>query len=541
MSLIQYIRRETVEVRIGPTRIGAGNPVAVQSMTDTDTGDVEASVAQIGRLHAAGCRIVRLTTQGMREAESMREIAAIVREKYPDMALVADVHFQPAVALALAGVVDKVRINPGNYHDKGGEFAKLIEKCKAAGTAVRIGVNHGSLAPRMVEKWGDTPRGMVESAMEFLRACRTMEFDQAVVSMKSSNVRVMVHAYRMLAAAMEAEDMRFPLHLGVTEAGNGLEGRIKSAAGIGALMADGLGDTIRVSLTEPPENEIPVARELVAYFEGREKCPAAPAVADGTIYKPFEYSPRRSLAIGRVGGDNKPVIHSELSFQELTQLGCGIVALDGGCNAPAEWRSAVLNMMSQGDRRPVILHKKYTDMASALRHCERSEVERGHPVWIASSAEPPRNDVETLAVRAAADFGLPLLDGLADGLWIECPGVPQKTIDEISLSILQACRLRMSRAEFIACPGCGRTLYELAPTLERIKTATAHLAGLKIGVMGCIVNGPGEMADADYGYVGAGPGNITLYRGREVVRRDIPQSEALDALIDLLKADGKWK
>ncbi len=518
MSLMQYKRRETAEVRIGPVRIGAGNPVAVQSMTDTDTNDIEASVAQIGRLYDAGCRIVRLTTQGMREAESMREIVARVRGEYPDMALVADVHFQPAVALALAGVVDKVRINPGNYHDKGDDFAKLIDKCKAAGTAVRIGVNHGSLAPRIVERWGDTPRGMVESAMEFLRVCGGMDFGQAVVSMKSSNVRVMVHAYRMLAAAMDAEGMRFPLHLGVTEAGNGLEGRVKSAAGIGALLADGLGDTIRVSLTEPPENEIPVALALADYFAGRENCPAAPAVADETLYRPFEYSPRGSLAIGRVGGENKPVIHSELSFRELTQLGCGIVVLEGGgnghseCNAPAEWRSGVLNMMSQGDRRPVILHKRYTE-----------------------------DSAETLAIKSAADFSLPLLDGLADGIWIECPGVPQKTIDEISLAILQACRLRMSRAEFIACPGCGRTLYDLAPTLERIKAATAHIAGLKIGVMGCIVNGPGEMADADYGYVGAGPGRITLYRGREVVRRDLPQSEALDALVELLKSDGLWR
>ncbi len=511
-SLIKYSRRKTAEVRIGPVRIGAGNPVAVQSMTDTDTNDIEASVAQIGRLHDAGCRIVRLTTQGMREAETMLSIVARVRGLYPDMALVADVHFQPAVALALAGVVDKVRINPGNYHDKGGEFAKLIDKCKDTGTAVRIGVNHGSLAPRIVEQWGDTPCGMVESAMEFLRICRERDFDQVVVSMKSSNVRVMMHAYRMLTAAMDAEDMRFPLHLGVTEAGNGLEGRIKSAAGIGALLADGLGDTIRVSLTEPPENEIPVALALVDHFAGRGQCPPVPAVAGETLYEPFEYSPRRSLAIGRVGGGNRPVIHGELSYQELAQLGCGMVILEGGCNSPAEWRSAVLNMMARGDRRPVILHRKYTETLP-----------------------------ETLAFRAAADFSLPLLDGLADGVWIECPGVPQKTIDEISLSILQACRLRMSRAEFIACPGCGRTLYDLAPTLERIKAATAHLAGLKIGVMGCIVNGPGEMADADYGYVGAGPGKITLYRGREVVRRDIPQSEALDALVDLLKTDGNWR
>jgi (E)-4-hydroxy-3-methylbut-2-enyl-diphosphate synthase len=374
---MDFMRRKTNEVRIGPVAIGGGNPVAVQSMCDTDTNDVEASLAQIGRLREAGCRIVRLTAQGMREAESMREIAGRVRSQWPDVALVADVHFQPAVALALAGVVDKVRINPGNYNlsftaspsseARGSNFTELVDKCRDTGTAVRIGVNHGSLAARIVERYGDTPRGMAASAMEFLRVCRGREFDQVVVSMKASNPRVMVAAYRELVAAMDTEDMHYPLHLGVTEAGSGLEGRVKSAVGTGALLVDGVGDTIRVSLTEPPENEIPVAR-----------------------------------------------------------------------------------------------------------------------------------------------------------------------------AILQACGLDRSRTEFIACPGCGRTLFALSPVLEEIKAGVGHLPGLKIAVMGCIVNGPGEMADADYGYVGAGSGRITLYRGREVVRRDVPQGEALGALVELLRADGVW-
>jgi (E)-4-hydroxy-3-methylbut-2-enyl-diphosphate synthase len=357
-------------------------------MCDTDTNDIEASVAQIGRLRDAGCRIVRLTTQGMREAESMRDIARRVRKAWPDVALVADVHFQPAVAMELAGVVDKVRINPGNYAVgsttspslregtppyHGGEFCaskafeELVDRCREAGTAIRIGVNHGSLATRIVEEFGDTPAGMVASAMEFLRVCRERNFDQVVVSMNSSNPRVMVAADRELVAAMAADGMKYPLHLGVTEAGSGLEGRMKSAVGIGALLLDGIGDTIRVSLTEPPENEIAAARE-----------------------------------------------------------------------------------------------------------------------------------------------------------------------------ILQASGVERSRTEFVACPGCGRTLFALSPVLEEIKAAVGHLPALKIAVMGCIVNGPGEMADADYGYVGAGAGHITLYRRREVVRRDIPQSEALDALIGLLKADGVW-
>jgi (E)-4-hydroxy-3-methylbut-2-enyl-diphosphate synthase len=508
-SLTRFTRRHSDEVRIGSVVIGGTNPVAVQSMTDTDTGDIEASVAEIGRLRAAGCHIVRLTTQGLREAESMKTIARRVRSEWPDVALVADVHFQPAVALALAGVVDKVRINPGNYHDRGGEFVELIEKCRQTGTAIRIGVNHGSLARHIVERYGDTPRGMVASAMEFLRVCRERDFGAVVVSMKSSNTRVMVQAYRLLAVEMEVEGMHYPLHLGVTEAGNGIEGRIKSAVGIGALLADGLGDTVRVSLTESPENEIPVARAIVDYFADRADVPDAPAIKNEALYHPFEWSPRRSVAVGRVGGGNPPVIYGELGVSELALVGCGIVAMDGGTNAPAEWRAAVLNMIAEGDKRPVILHKTYSETSP-----------------------------EALAVRAACDLGLPLLDGLADGVWIECEGVPQAQINEISLAILQAARLRMSRAEFIACPGCGRTLYDLAPTLERIKAATAHLAGLKIGVMGCIVNGPGEMADADYGYVGAGPGKITLYRGQQVVRHDIPQEEALAALIDLLRADG---
>lgn len=365
------VRRITNEVRIGLVMIGGGldglrepNPVAVQSMCDTDTNDIEASVAQIGRLREAGCRIVRLTTQGMCEVESMREITRRVREAWPDVALVADVHFQPAVALALAGVVDKVRINPGNYGDpaKNGAFAELVDRCRETGTAIRIGVNHGSLS-------GDV-EAMVAGAMEFLKVCRERNFDQVVVSMKASGVSVMVEAYRKLVEAMDAETkagrpMKYPMHLGVTEVGNGLEGRMKSAVGIGALLVDGIGDTIRVSLTEPPENEIPVAQ-----------------------------------------------------------------------------------------------------------------------------------------------------------------------------AILQACGLDSSRAEFIACPGCGRTLFELGPVLERVKAATAHLGGLKIAVMGCIVNGPGEMADADYGYVGAGPGRVTLYRGREVVKRDIADTEALEALLDLLRGDG---
>lgn len=507
-------RRRSREVKIGSVAIGAGHPVAVQSMTDRNTNDTEACIAQTGRIRQAGGRIVRLTTQGLREAESMRIIAAEVRRRWPDTALVADVHFVPQVADAVAAFADKVRINPGNYNDRGGSFEALLEKCRRSGAALRIGVNHGSLSPKMVGLYGDTPEGMVESAMEYLRICRREGFDRVVISMKSSNTRVMVHAYRMLVAAMHLEGMDYPLHLGVTEAGSGLEGRIKSAVGIGALLADGVGDTIRVSLTEPPENEIPAAQAITAHF-------AAATASEGTFRKgqealrePFAYSRRLTASVGRIGGDNPPLLRSELLADEADALHDGRIAVIEavGPHPVEEWREAIVRMDAAGDRRPVILKRTY-----------------------------PSCDGTELAIRAAADFGVMFIDGLADGIWIEGPeGTPQADADGIALDILQASRARMSKTEFISCPGCGRTLYALQDTLAVVKERLSHLKGLKIAVMGCIVNGPGEMADADYGYVGAAPGRITLYRGKEPVRRNIPQEDALDALIALLRSDGRW-
>ena len=505
-------RRLTDEVAIRSIRIGGNRPVAVQTMTDRNTNDTEACIAQIGRIREAGGLIVRLTTQGVREAESLGRIAEEVHRRWPDVALVADVHFQPAVADADADYADKVRINPGNYNDRGGNFEALIEKCRRRGVALRIGVNHGSLSPRMVDRYGDTPEGMVASAMEFLRVCRQRQFDQVVISMKSSNTRVMVQAYRLLTAAMQAEGMRYPLHLGVTEAGNGIEGRIKSAVGIGALLADGIGDTIRVSLTEAPENEIPVAQELADYFAAQHRSPRRPAGYD-TLLDPFAYRRRETTPVGRLGGDNLPLLRSELNADEEQALteGAALLLDAAGDDPVGTWRAALAAMQQAGDRRPVMLHRHYDD-----------------------------TDPAAVALKAAADFGVMFIDGLADGLHIEAPALPQQTLDDIALHILQASRARMSRTEFIACPGCGRTLYALHDTLATIKSRLSHLKGLKIGVMGCIVNGPGEMADADYGYVGAAPDHITLYRGREAVRRNIPQSEALDALIALIKADGRW-
>jgi (E)-4-hydroxy-3-methylbut-2-enyl-diphosphate synthase len=506
-------RRRSREVSIGSVAIGSDHPVAVQSMTDRNTNDTEACIAQTGRIREAGCRIVRLTTQGLREAASMRTIAEQVKRRWPDTALVADVHFLPQVADAVARFADKVRINPGNYNDRGGNFEALLATCRLSGATLRIGVNHGSLSPAMAERYGDTPEGMVESALEHLRICRREGFDRVVVSMKSSNTRVMVHAYRMLVAAMQLEGMEYPLHLGVTEAGCGVEGRIKSAVGIGALLTDGVGDTIRVSLTEPPENEIPAAQAIIAHFN-ESACGGGPRRGQEALRTPFAYSRRETETVGRTGGAQTPLLYAELLPDELEALHQGRIAVieATGPRPVEEWREAIARMDSAGDRRPVILKRTY------------------------ATADPT-----SLAIEAAADLGVMFIDGLADGLWLESSaGIARHDLDAIALDILQASRARMSKTEFISCPGCGRTLYALQDTIAAVKERLSHLKGLKIAVMGCIVNGPGEMADADYGYVGAAPGKISLYRGKEPVQRNIPQEEALDALIRLLREDGRW-
>ena len=491
MNLTKFSRRKSLTVRIGSTIVGGENPIAVQSMTNTATADIAASVAQIERIADAGAPIVRLTAQGRKEGEAFAQIMPALKGDGYNTAIVADIHFVPEIASIAADYVDKVRINPGNYRTDGGELEALIEKCRKRGVALRIGVNHGSLAKHIVDSHGDTPQGMVASAMEFLTRCRAADFDQVVVSMKSSNTRVMVHAYRLLAEAMEREGMLYPIHLGVTEAGNGIEGRIKSAVGIGALLADGIGDTIRVSLTEAPENEVPVAKALVEYFANRE---GEFSVAHPERYSPTEYRRRSDI--------QTPIVHSEISDDFL-------VIDSVSANPTAEWRAAILNL--ECEKQPVVIRRKYDD-----------------------------STVESVAIKAAADMGQLLLDGLADGVWIVAPHLTEEQIHEIELHILQASRVRISHTEYIACPSCGRTLYDIEGTLAQIKAKTSHLKGLKIGVMGCIVNGPGEMADADYGYVGAAAEKITLYKGREVVCRNIPQEQALDRLIEIIKENGDW-
>ncbi len=490
IQLSRFKRLRTHEVSFGGVTIGGNQPIAVQSMTNTSTLDTEASVEQILRMDAAGCHIARLTAQGRAEGENLKNIVDQLRSQGSDISLVADIHFTPEVAMVAAQYVDKVRINPGNFSLKGDHLQRLIALCKERGVALRIGVNHGSLAEHIFDKYGDTPEGMVASAMEFLRLCRDAGFSQIVVSMKSSNTRVMVHAYRLLVKAMQSESMHYPIHLGVTEAGSGLEGRVKSAVGIGALLADGIGDTIRVSLTEDPVAEIPVAQYLVDHFKSRN---GEFEVLHPELYSPTIYRRRSSI--------QQPIIHSEIT-DKFT------IIESHSENPTAELRAAILNL---GDDRPVVVKRQY----------------RG-----ADSTE--------IAIAAAADLGVLFLDGLADGLWIDAPEIEQDEVEQIELMILQSARVRQSQTEYISCPSCGRTLYDIEGALTTIKARTSHLKHLKIGIMGCIVNGPGEMADADYGYVGAARGKITLYKNREVVERNIPQEEALDKLVDLIKSCGDW-
>ena len=488
-ATLKYSRRASHEVSFGGVTIGGNRPIAVQSMTNTPTADITLSVEQTMRIADAGAEIVRLTAQGKKEGEALAPIMAELHQRGCKAAIVADIHFTPEIAMIAAEAVDKVRINPGNFRTTNGELERLIEICRRRGVALRIGVNHGSLAKRIFDEWGDTPEGMVASAMEFLQMCRRAEFHDVVVSMKSSNTRVMVHAYRLLVEAMAKEGMTYPLHLGVTEAGDGIEGRIKSAVGIGALMADGIGDTLRVSLTEAPENEVPVGRFLATYYNNRT---AEFEVENMNSYSPTAFKARTN---------HKPITHSEIDDN--------YTVLEATSDNPThEWRAAIL---SSNEPRGIVIKRRYESA-----------------------------DIEVVALSAAADMGQLLIDGLAEGIWIDAPALSEEAITDIELMLLQASRLRFTRTEYIACPSCGRTLYDIQSTLANIKARTSHLKDLKIGVMGCIVNGPGEMADADYGYVGSSPEHITLYRGREIVERNIHQSEAIDHLIEIIKRDGRW-
>lgn len=611
MDLFNYHRRESSVVHVGALDMGGDNPVRIQSMTTTSTDDTEGSVAQAERIIKAGGELVRLTTQGVKEAENLKNINAGIRRDGFSTPLVADVHFNPRVADVAARYAEKVRINPGNYVDPARKFVKhdytdeeyaselkkieerlvpFLDICKENHTAIRIGVNHGSLSDRIRNRYGDTPEGIVESCMEFLRICKKHDFGDVVISIKSSNTVVMVRSVRLLVDTMDKEDMHYPLHLGVTEAGEGEDGRIKSAVGIGALLADGIGDTIRVSLTEEPEAEIPVARHLVDYIDRKAGHQLIPA----ETYEGFDWlrpERRTTKPVDNIGGGNVPVVmvsenadnaarDEDASKADYIYVGSNlpkerkegkryvvdyqlyvqaddksqlypifpVTAMPFVSMVQAKLKFLVLQFGTPADEYLACL-KTHPEIVVVCvsNHQNRLGSQRAlvHEMMIAGVENPVvfaqmyrLNDAEEFQLEAAADMGALMIDGLCDGIWLMNDGdIAPSTIEGTAFGILQAGRLRTSKTEYISCPGCGRTLYDLRDTIKRIHEATKDMKGLKIGIMGCIVNGPGEMADADYGYVGAGPGKISLYKGKECVEHNIPEGEAVERLLRLIKTD----
>lgn len=559
MNDFNYRRRHSSTVQIGNVPLGGDNPIRIQSMTSTSTLDTDASVAQCRRIFDAGADYVRLTAQGVREAHNIGEIRAALHAAGYTKPLVADIHFNPKAAFEAAATTDKVRINPGNFVDAARTFKKLeytdeeyaaeLEKirravvpflaiCREHHTAVRLGVNHGSLSDRIMSRYGDTPAGMVESAMEYLRIFREENFNDVAISIKASNTVIMVETVRRLVAEMDREDMHYPLHLGVTEAGDGEDGRIKSAVGIGTLLAEGIGDTVRVSLSEEPELEIPVARKLVDYITARE----GHAPISGCFAKAYNrIAPERrpTNAVGSIGGQNVPVVATALSPADVAAIATKPDFFLSNVN----WKAVDASAKSEGFSNDDVLlltshHANPVGEIEAFIHrlwdngCKA-------PVVVRMSYDDANE--EDVQVKAGADFGALLLNGLVDGIVLDAPNLPNNA-DAVAYSfgILQAARRRTTKTEYISCPSCGRTLYDLQHAVKEIKAATSHLKGLKIGIMGCIVNGPGEMADADYGYVGAAVGKVSLYKGKECVERNVPQDVALTHLIDLIKANGDW-
>ena len=547
-------------------------------MANVSTMDTDASVVQAISMARAGAEYIRFTAQGVREARNLGLIRRRLNELGCHTPLVADIHFNPKAADVAAEFVEKVRINPGNYVDGARtfradytdeDFAEGVRKirerfvpflrlCRAHGTAIRIGVNHGSLSDRIMSRFGDTPEGMTESCMEFLRLCREEQFDDVVISIKASNTVVMVRTVRLLVRTMDREGMHYPLHLGVTEAGNDEDGRIKSAVGIGALLTDGIGDTIRVSLSEPPEAEIPVARELIDHINRTRAEEYAPMPADfeGTETDYF----RRTRMVGDIGGGRQPVVLAEYTNGEepdetlrpdyLRHLPDGTFTStkDKRRTVPAphfveltpdELTDSRLEALNTDESSVIILRSVHTDSVNETRAAILRLRAAACQAPVILRRDYHEADLDRLRIAASADLGVLLIDGIADGLLLTQGGHSTPDTDRLAFGILQATRRRMSRTEYISCPGCGRTLSDLHQTISRIKAATGHLKGVKIGIMGCIVNGPGEMADADYGYVGAGPGRVSLYRGKECVLRSIPESEAVDRLLELIASDRK--
>lgn len=638
-NLTQYRRRKTREVFIGDVPLGGDNPIRVQSMTTVDTMDTAGSVEQVLRMVESGCEYVRITAPSMKEAENLRVIKNELRKRGCNVPLVADIHFTPNAAELAAKIVEKVRINPGNYADKKRfeeieytdetykaelarikeKFTPLVQICKEHKTAMRIGTNHGSLSDRIMSRYGDTPLGMVESALEFIRICEEMEYYDIVISMKSSNPQVMVQAYRLLVRKLDEEGLQpYPLHLGVTEAGEAEDGRIKSAVGIGTLLEDGLGDTVRVSLTEEPEVEGPVAKLMVERLWGREGH-AAIEEADNSVYHPYGYQKRESIEVVNFGGDNVPRVIADFSKIEnvgvkdlksighfylpeldkwtMNDLGCDyiysgsspvgfmlpnglkeIVDLEAWLGLEDKINRFPLLSVSQLDNAPhhdlnfilistdelisdvllkikekknliLILKTKnahaFADLRNAFFKLMNADVKI--PVVIQRAYGNLEDDA--LMLYPSTDMGGLLIDGFGDGVMLGMELIEGgkdflvskgKQLNGLMFGILQAARTRITKTEYISCPSCGRTLFDLQETTAMIRKRTDHLKGVKIGIMGCIVNGPGEMADADYGYVGSGKGKITLYKGREVMKKGVPSEKALDELIELIREDGKW-
>ena len=631
-SLTKYSRSRTREVMVGNVGVGGDNPIRIQSMTTTDTMDTQATVEQSIRMIEAGCEIVRITAPSKKDAENLQNIKDELRARGYDTPLVADIHFTPNAAEIAARIVEKVRVNPGNYADKKKfeeleytdetyrqelqrikeRFIPLVRICKEEGTAMRIGTNHGSLSDRILGRYGDTPLGMVESALEFLRICQEEDYHNIILSMKASNTQVMVQAYRLLIVKMKEENMNYPLHLGVTEAGEGEDGRIKSAVGIGTLLEDGIGDTVRVSLTEEPEFEIPVARELVRRYDTRKKHQNISSISDYPIDS-YNYIRRESNKVLNIGEKQVPIVMADFSLKKklspasffalgyrysvptdkwnIGDMACDYVFLGDeeiDFNIPGTLGIVYhydtwLKHQNEDRVYPFLTHKQYLENPTLSKHLnivyaclpdlstELIDRLKSDPTavllvdsWNAHGmAEQRRLFVELinqkctvpviigrayenlkeeeLQLHAATDMGALLLDGLGDGVFIAAENCgSDQTVNQTAFGILQATRTRISKTEYISCPSCGRTLFDLQETTAKIRAKTNHLKGVKIGIMGCIVNGPGEMADADYGYVGTGVGKITLYKEKEVVQRNIPEEQAVDALIDLIKSYGDW-
>lgn len=602
--LTRYERNFTYPVDVGNCEMGGKNPIRVQSMTTTDTNDIGGSIDQAIRIIKAGGEVVRLTAQGTKEAENLKLIKDGLLERGYSTPLVADIHFNPKAAYIAAQYVDKVRINPGNFVEAPKKFKDVelsaeeekhqlqkiedafipfLDICKEHNTAIRIGVNHGSLSDRIMSKYGDTPEGMVASCLEYLRIARDYGFTNIVISLKASNTRVMVHAVRLLVKSMKAEELYFPLHLGVTEAGNGEEGRIKSAVGIGALLNDGIGDTIRVSLSEPPENEIIVARQLLAHYAERETAKPTPDFDEST-YSPFQFKMRHSDAILEIGGQNLPVVLSDyrnekmLSGEKSDWAICEAIPpnwegtpkliipsnnkdadkataklyqvndIDSAPNSSSvfievfaeELDNKTLEILSSLPQAVILLKSNSTNKYAALRAavCRLTGTGLLNPVILLAEYEASQKGVFQL--KSAADLGGLFLDGLGNGICLKASNIDHSIVTDTGFAILQASRMRFTKTEYISCPSCGRTLFDLQETVKHVKKATDHLIGLKIAVMGCIVNGPGEMADADYGYVGAAPGKISLYKGQNCLKANIAQDDAVDELVNLIKENGDW-